>query len=147
MASRARTKRLAREVPELRKKNSSYFVNIDDQNLTSFHAYIMGPDDSCYAGKLVKLKIEVPVEYPYKPPKCTFVQQRGGRIHPNLYNEGGKVCLSILVRICICTQYGLNLNLTWIEGNVGGTRLGLYDDYRHRTHYHPITSGCEAFVA
>lgn len=99
MAFSIQMKRLAREIPDLRKTNPNYFVSANDGDLTSFHAYIVGPDDSCYAGKLVKLKIEVPVDYPSKPPNCTFIQYQGNRIHPNLYSasDGGKVCLSILV--------------------------------------------------
>ena len=39
--------------------------------------------------------VKLPDNYPLVPPKVTFIQHTGDRIHPNLYTEG-KVCLSIL---------------------------------------------------
>lgn len=81
MKGLARIKRLALEITDLRKENPNYFVSADNGDLTSFHAYIVGPDDSCYMGKLVKLKIEIPPDWPSKPPKCTFIRHQGGRIH------------------------------------------------------------------
>lgn len=144
MASSARSKRLAREIPELREKNRNYFVNIKDEDLTKFEAYIVGPDDSCYAGKLVKLKIEVPPSYPYQPPKCTFIQKQGGRIHPNLYNQGGKVCLSILVRILEVLAPNL-VKSNVAPGNLVRTCLGLYDENRHSLDYRSISAGREAY--
>ena len=58
-------------------------------------AYVVGPEDSLYRHKFIKLKFDIPQEYPLKPPKVKFIQHTGDRIHPNLYVEG-KVCLSIL---------------------------------------------------
>ena len=88
-------KRLARERERLPRDNKEFFINFKDDNLRSFEAYIVGPEDSLYRHKFIKLKFDIPSEYPLKPPKVTFIQHTGDRIHPNLYTEG-KVCLSIL---------------------------------------------------
>lgn len=61
----------------------------------NFFCYVVGPEDSVYSHKLVKLKFTIPSNYPLEPPKVEFIQHLGERIHPNLY-VAGKVCLSIL---------------------------------------------------
>ncbi len=117
MATPLPIKRMSRERVELEKDNSDYFVHFGDDNLLKFEAYIVGPDDTLYQHKFVKLRFEIPDRYPMVgrllppppslsrleslirepkvPPKVTFIQHSGQRIHPNLYVEG-KVCLSIL---------------------------------------------------
>ena len=88
-------KRLARERERLPENSQDCFINWKDDNLTSFDAYIVGPEDSLYKHKFIKLKFDVPSNYPLIPPKVKFIQHSGDRIHPNLYIDG-KVCLSIL---------------------------------------------------
>ncbi|KAK7749997.1 hypothetical protein SLS62_008106 [Diatrype stigma] len=88
-------KRMTRERQVLEKENSDYFVRFEDNDLLEFEAYVVGPDDTLYQHKLIKLHFEIPENYPMVPPKVTFLQHSGHRIHPNLYVEG-KVCLSIL---------------------------------------------------
>ncbi|ROW05782.1 hypothetical protein VMCG_05246 [Cytospora schulzeri] len=95
MATGLAAKRMAKERKELEKENPDYFVVFKDDNLLNFDAYVVGPDDSLYRHKLVKLHFEIPREYPMKPPTVKFIQHTGNRIHPNLYVDG-KVCLSIL---------------------------------------------------
>lgn len=88
-------KRMARERVNLEKPNDDYFVHFENDNLTSFHAYVIGTSETLYAHKFIKLRFDIPDKYPLVPPKATFIQHSGGRLHPNLYVEG-KVCLSIL---------------------------------------------------
>lgn len=88
-------KRQARERERFPNDSQEIFVNFKDDNLRSFEAYIIGPDDSLYEHKFIKLKFDIPSNYPLAPPKVKFIQHSGDRIHPNLYTEG-KVCLSIL---------------------------------------------------
>lgn len=95
MATGLAVKRMAKERKELEKENPDYFVVFKDDDLLKFDAYVVGPDDSLYRHKLVKLHFEIPREYPMKPPTVKFIQHTGNRIHPNLYVDG-KVCLSIL---------------------------------------------------
>ena len=95
MATPLAVKRMLREREQLTQPSPSYFVQFDDDNLLSFHAYVQGPEDSLYRHKLIKLHFDVPSNYPLVPPTCKYIQHGTGRIHPNLY-EDGKVCLSIL---------------------------------------------------
>lgn len=65
MAVSLHMKRMARErVNQLDKSNDDYFVYFEDDSLLSFHAYVMGPSETLYAHKFVKLKIEIPQRYP-----------------------------------------------------------------------------------
>lgn len=90
-----RAKRMAKERQTLEKSNPDYFVNFTNDNLFSFDAYIYGAPDSLYKHKLIKVHIDIPEKYPFRPPTVKFIQHGKGRVHPNLYAEG-KVCLSIL---------------------------------------------------
>ena len=57
-------KRMARERVNLEKPNDDYFVRFEDENLLRFHAYVIGPADTLYAHKFVKLRFDIPNEYP-----------------------------------------------------------------------------------
>ena len=52
----------------------------------------MGPKDSPYQGGVFFLNITFPAEYPFQPPRCTFVTKI---YHPNINSSGG-ICLDIL---------------------------------------------------
>ena len=58
----------------------------------NWHATIIGPEDSPYNGGLFFLNIVFPTDYPFKPPKVTFVTKI---YHPNI-NANGGICLDIL---------------------------------------------------
>lgn len=88
-------KRLAKERERFTTDDSEFWVAWNDTNLRAFTAYIIGPVDSVYAYKLIKLRFDIPDQYPFIPPKVKFIQHTGDRLHPNLYVDG-KVCLSIL---------------------------------------------------
>ncbi|KAG0419526.1 Ubiquitin-conjugating enzyme E2 D3 [Dictyocoela roeselum] len=66
------------------------FPNAD--NIYEWMAVLMPPADNIYAGGRFKLKITFPSEYPYKPPKITFLTKI---YHPNI-NSNGIICLDIL---------------------------------------------------
>lgn len=57
-------KRMTRERQELEKENSDYFVRFEDNNLLDFEAYVVGPDDTLYQHKLIKLRFQIPATYP-----------------------------------------------------------------------------------
>ena len=61
-------------------------------NIYSWDAMIVGPSDSPYAGGMFKLEINFPSDYPFKPPKVTFLTKI---YHPNI-NSHGNICLDIL---------------------------------------------------
>ena len=95
-------KRLLKEVRQLiieqNKKpllENDYLVSFDGDNLNKVQAIIKCPYDSVYRHKFVRLNFDLPEDYPHSPPKVTFVNYDGVRIHPNMY-EDGKCCSTIL---------------------------------------------------
>ena len=86
-------KRIKKELEEFGRDppaNCSAGPVLDDP----FHweAMLMGPSDSPYQGGLFKLNITFPLDYPFKPPKITFITKI---YHPNV-NANGIICLDIL---------------------------------------------------
>lgn len=96
MATPINVKRMTREKGHLCLSSPDYFAHIHDSDLLHFSTYVVGPADTLYAHKFVKINFTIPSNYPFSPPICHFVQHSGDRLHPNLYNDCGKVCLSIL---------------------------------------------------
>ena len=64
----------------------------DIRNLYKWHATIIGPSSSPYSGGIFNLSIDIPDNYPLKPPKIKFVTPI---LHPNI-NSTGSICLDIL---------------------------------------------------
>ena len=62
-----------------------------------FKVGIAGPPDTPFVGMYLLFEFELNEDYPHRPPKVTFISRRKGhRIHPNMYDGSGKICLSIL---------------------------------------------------
>ena len=92
-------KRLLRDVVKLIKKpltdNGIYYFH-DNDNMLKGYALIFGPSDSLYRYGAYMFIFNFDVQYPYVPPKVTYMTNNGKtRFHPNLYRNG-KVCLSLL---------------------------------------------------
>ena len=65
---------------------------VNDSDMFHWEATIMGPSDSPFEGGVFSLTVQFPTDYPFKPPKCTFVTRI---YHPNI-NSNGSICLDIL---------------------------------------------------
>ena len=98
----ATNKRLLKELQRLTIQQNSkdlldndYLVHFDDIDINKVYTIIKGPHDSVYRHKFIRLDFTIPDNYPHSPPKVTFVNYHGVRIHPNFY-EDGKCCSTIL---------------------------------------------------
>ena len=70
----------------------------ESDQLNVLHALIIGPTETPYQDGFFFFHIVFPQDYPFNPPKVTFMTRdptQNTRFHPNLYVEG-KVCLSML---------------------------------------------------
>jgi len=85
--------RLHTEIKEITQDppcNCSAGLVKDDIN--HWHATIIGPEGTPYQGGIFNLDIVFPYDYPFKPPKITFLTKI---YHPNI-NSNGNICLDIL---------------------------------------------------
>ncbi|EDO33599.1 predicted protein [Nematostella vectensis] len=89
----AATKRLGKELDELRKSGTKTFrdVKVDESNILYWQGLIV-PEMPPYNKGAFRIEICFPAEYPFKPPKITFKTKI---YHPNI-DEKGQVCLPII---------------------------------------------------
>ncbi|KJE90860.1 ubiquitin-conjugating enzyme E2 l [Capsaspora owczarzaki ATCC 30864] len=91
MASR----RLVKEFEELQGneliKSTVRNVTIDETNVLAWEALLV-PDVAPYNKGAFKISITFPSEYPFKPPKVTFLTKI---YHPNV-DESGVICIGLL---------------------------------------------------
>lgn len=87
-------RRIDKEIREL-KKDPLQDCNAEPigKDMLKWKGVIKGPKDSLYEGGVFKLDIELPSEYPYKPPHVKFLTKI---YHPNVDNASGAICLDIL---------------------------------------------------
>jgi ubiquitin-protein ligase len=84
-----------RRVGALPPADGLYWVP-DEVDLTHGWAVVCGMADTPYYGGAYCFDVRFPDNYPFEPPKFTFLTQDGRtRFNPNLY-KNGKVCLSVL---------------------------------------------------
>jgi len=92
-------KRLLKDVIDIIKnplEDNGIYYKHDDNNMLCGYALIMGPEETLYNYGYYLFKFSFPTDYPFSPPKLTYLTNNGHtRFHPNLYRTG-KVCLSIL---------------------------------------------------
>lgn len=92
-------KRLLKDVRQIIKHpltDNGIYYSHDDTDMTKGYAMIIGPSDTPYFGGYYFFKFDYPSDYPFSPPKVTYMTNDGiTRFNPNLY-KCGKVCVSIL---------------------------------------------------
>jgi len=91
--------RLLKDVRQIIKHpltDNGIYYSHDESDMMKGYALIVGPADTPYFGGYYFFKFDYPYDYPFSPPKVTYMTNDGvTRFNPNLY-KCGKVCVSIL---------------------------------------------------
>eukprot|EP00294_Goniomonas_avonlea_P009266 CAMPEP_0114556524 /NCGR_PEP_ID=MMETSP0114-20121206/9336_1 /TAXON_ID=31324 /ORGANISM="Goniomonas sp, Strain m" /LENGTH=224 /DNA_ID=CAMNT_0001741737 /DNA_START=14 /DNA_END=688 /DNA_ORIENTATION=- len=86
--------RLAKELKEMTTSPpANTGANTVGDNLFKWEAFIIGPDGTPFEGGRFELAIEIPHQYPIKPPHVVFKTKV---YHPNVSQHGGDICVDIL---------------------------------------------------
>lgn len=84
-------KRMKSEMATMPQDDRITFTQEND-NITNWTATLKGPIGTPYESGVFKLHIQVPNDYPFKPPQINF---RTRIFHPNV-SERGEICLDVL---------------------------------------------------
>lgn len=91
----SRVKRIAKELEECRQDTQSgvSLELVSETDLTHLTGFFNGPPGTPYEHGVFKVDINIPNEYPFKPPVMKFVTKI---YHPNISSVTGAICLDIL---------------------------------------------------
>eukprot|EP00127_Corallochytrium_limacisporum_P006721 Clim_evm10s234 gene=Clim_evmTU10s234 len=64
-----------------------------EDNILEWNAWLQPQGNSLYSGGTFRLHIDIPKQYPIKPPKIRFVTPV---CHPNIHFQSGEICMDIL---------------------------------------------------
>jgi ubiquitin-conjugating enzyme E2 D/E len=87
-------RRLQKEYRDISKEpnESISAAPLNEADMFTWGGTVRGPQGTPYEGGLFHLNIHFPTDYPFKPPKVTFITKV---YHPNVNTDGG-ICLDIL---------------------------------------------------
>ncbi|KAJ1831567.1 hypothetical protein LPJ63_004191 [Coemansia sp. RSA 2711] len=88
-----RTKRLLRELRQLKTAPSPNIALNDNDSIDKWTVRLQGAQDTLYDGEEYMLEFKFPADYPLEPPTVVFAGQTP--VHPHVYSNG-HICLSIL---------------------------------------------------
>ncbi|ETO27438.1 Ubiquitin-conjugating enzyme family protein [Reticulomyxa filosa] len=88
--------RIKKELDDFQKKKkdgSGVEAETVGKDMQHWIGRLIGPKDTPYEGGIFTVDIQIPDQYPFSPPKCTF----NTRVwHPNISSQTGAICLDIL---------------------------------------------------
>jgi ubiquitin-conjugating enzyme (huntingtin interacting protein 2) len=87
--------RLRKELQDIEKDRevSGVHARVRGDDMTKLQGTLKGPEDTCYAGGMFVVDIQIPSQYPFEPPKMRFETKMW---HPNVSSQTGAICLDIL---------------------------------------------------
>lgn len=86
-------KRLLKELNDLKANPPAHYtVGPVGNDIFQWEASTKGPDNTPYAGGVFRLKLDIPTDYPFKPPKTRFTTKV---YHPNIYENGYSCCRAL----------------------------------------------------
>lgn len=87
--------RILKELQDFQKnaESSNISVSLVGDDISHWKGLIPGPKDTVYQGGVFQVDIQLPPDYPYKPPKMKFDTKIW---HPNISSQTGAICLDIL---------------------------------------------------
>lgn len=92
MASRIR--RVSKEIEDCQRTDSANLhVRTVADNLSHLKGTFQGPTETPYEGGSFTVDIQIPNDYPFRPPKMKFDTKI---YHPNISSQTGAICLDIL---------------------------------------------------
>lgn len=92
-------RRITKEFEDFQKSqaeaDSKYGVSASlvGNDITHWKGIVRGPEGTSYDGGTFIVDIQIPPDYPYKPPKMKFDTMVW---HPNVSSQTGAICLDIL---------------------------------------------------
>lgn len=91
----SRVRRIAKELEECGQDTQSgvSLQLVNETDLTHLSGFFRGPPGTPYEGGLFQVDINIPNEYPFKPPQMKFATKI---YHPNISSVTGAICLDIL---------------------------------------------------
>lgn len=91
----SRVKRILKELEDVKKDTTASITLtlVSESDLSHLTGIFLGPPDTPYAGGKFVVDIQIPNEYPFKPPKMKFETKV---YHPNISSVTGAICLDIL---------------------------------------------------
>merc|ERR1719161_3441227 len=86
---------LEKELQDIRSLSGESSVTAEavGDDLTHWKGHLRGPEATPYQGGMFDIDIEIPVDYPYNPPKMKFDTKIW---HPNISSQTGAICLDVL---------------------------------------------------
>ncbi|BFZ52983.1 Ubiquitin-conjugating enzyme E2 1 [Savitreella phatthalungensis] len=88
-----RNRRVAKEIEECRSCDEVLSVDPIGDDLSHLKGSFRGPEGTPYEGGTFVVDIQIPNDYPFRPPKMKFDTKV---YHPNISSQTGAICLDIL---------------------------------------------------